>query len=274
MKCENCGKEHDGKYGSGRFCCAKCARGFSTKFITEEGRKKQKEALNDKENRKKARDSMLKNNENYELDENGNWNKIKKSKKKEKYQDNTNICINKSTKKHRHSLVTGKIGELATAQKFANHGYNIFVPLVDISGVDMIVEKDDGLKKIQVKTSSQSSGDDQRSTEFSLYTNAMCIKQGKATNNKKIYSTDQVDYFALYSEIDKDVYLLENDGKTKSITIRNSIDPSNLTTKGKNLERLHMAEDYQIDKVLNDIDNKIHQSDIIEIDDFIEKDSE
>jgi len=31
MKCENCKSQHDGKYGSGRFCTSKCARGFSTK---------------------------------------------------------------------------------------------------------------------------------------------------------------------------------------------------------------------------------------------------
>ena len=31
MICENCGKEHDGSYGSGRFCCKECARSFSTK---------------------------------------------------------------------------------------------------------------------------------------------------------------------------------------------------------------------------------------------------
>lgn len=30
-KCENCGKQHDGDYGSGRFCSVKCARCFSTK---------------------------------------------------------------------------------------------------------------------------------------------------------------------------------------------------------------------------------------------------
>lgn len=29
--CENCGCSHDGSYGSGRFCSAKCARCFSTK---------------------------------------------------------------------------------------------------------------------------------------------------------------------------------------------------------------------------------------------------
>ena len=36
MICENCGKEHDGFYGSGRFCSSKCARGFSTKAKREE----------------------------------------------------------------------------------------------------------------------------------------------------------------------------------------------------------------------------------------------
>jgi hypothetical protein len=36
MKCENCEKEHDGTYGSGRFCSKKCARGFSTKAKRKE----------------------------------------------------------------------------------------------------------------------------------------------------------------------------------------------------------------------------------------------
>lgn len=31
MFCENCNKDHNSEYGSGRFCSAKCARGFSTK---------------------------------------------------------------------------------------------------------------------------------------------------------------------------------------------------------------------------------------------------
>lgn len=33
MICENCKINHDGSYGSGRFCSSKCARGFSTKNI-------------------------------------------------------------------------------------------------------------------------------------------------------------------------------------------------------------------------------------------------
>ncbi len=31
MKCEYCLSEHNGEYGSGRFCCKKCACGFSTR---------------------------------------------------------------------------------------------------------------------------------------------------------------------------------------------------------------------------------------------------
>lgn len=36
MICENCKKEFDVVYGSGRFCCSKCARGFSTKAKRKE----------------------------------------------------------------------------------------------------------------------------------------------------------------------------------------------------------------------------------------------
>jgi len=31
MECENCKVDHDGTFGSGRFCSMKCSRGFSTK---------------------------------------------------------------------------------------------------------------------------------------------------------------------------------------------------------------------------------------------------
>lgn len=40
MKCNNCECEHDGSYGSGRFCSLKCARGFSTKAKRKEIAKK------------------------------------------------------------------------------------------------------------------------------------------------------------------------------------------------------------------------------------------
>lgn len=48
MKCEYCSKEHDGKYGSGRFCCQECARGFSTKAKRKEINKKVSKKLSRK----------------------------------------------------------------------------------------------------------------------------------------------------------------------------------------------------------------------------------
>ena len=40
MICEKCEKEHDGSYGSGRFCSSKCARSFSTSKCRDEINKK------------------------------------------------------------------------------------------------------------------------------------------------------------------------------------------------------------------------------------------
>lgn len=45
MKCENCQKEHNGEYGSGRFCSQKCSRSFSSKIKREEINKKVSETL-------------------------------------------------------------------------------------------------------------------------------------------------------------------------------------------------------------------------------------
>jgi hypothetical protein len=47
--CENCGKEHDGSYGSGRFCSTLCSRSFSTKDRRQEINSKVSETLLKKE---------------------------------------------------------------------------------------------------------------------------------------------------------------------------------------------------------------------------------
>jgi len=45
MVCDNCEIEHNGHYGSGRFCSVKCARGFSTKNKREDISKKVSQKL-------------------------------------------------------------------------------------------------------------------------------------------------------------------------------------------------------------------------------------
>lgn len=51
MICENCGKEHDGYYGSGRFCCASCRASFTNKQRgkhSEETKQKITKSINNK----------------------------------------------------------------------------------------------------------------------------------------------------------------------------------------------------------------------------------
>lgn len=43
MKCEACGKEHDGSYGSGRFCCRSCA---NTRQHTDKTKQKIRNSVN------------------------------------------------------------------------------------------------------------------------------------------------------------------------------------------------------------------------------------
>lgn len=45
MKCQNCNKEHDGSYGSGRFCSSHCARSFATSKNRKEINKKVSETM-------------------------------------------------------------------------------------------------------------------------------------------------------------------------------------------------------------------------------------
>lgn len=51
MICENCGKEHDGSYGSGRFCCSSCRASFTNKQRgkhSEETKQKIAKGINNK----------------------------------------------------------------------------------------------------------------------------------------------------------------------------------------------------------------------------------
>lgn len=52
--CENCEKEHDGTYGSGRFCSTKCSRGFSTKSKRKEINEKVSKSLYGRGNGRKT----------------------------------------------------------------------------------------------------------------------------------------------------------------------------------------------------------------------------
>ena len=107
-KCEFCGSEHDGNYGSGRFCSARCASKYSNAFVSEQGRNNQIRALNDEENRKKAINA-----------------RSREEKQKKNYRDDLRP-------KFKHTLCLGKIGELEVGKKFLEHGYDVYIPLLAV----------------------------------------------------------------------------------------------------------------------------------------------
>lgn len=61
VKCENCLKDHNGEYGSGRFCEEKCSRSFSSKINKEEKNKKISAALKNKKLSDEQRERLLTN---------------------------------------------------------------------------------------------------------------------------------------------------------------------------------------------------------------------
>ena len=240
--CEYCGKEHDGSYGSGRFCCAKCARKFSNRFVDEDGRKRQIQALLDPENREKGVLSARKKN----------LGKIKANK---------HPCANNIVNGSKiTSLNLGKIGELKTIEKFLEKNIPVYTPIVDNSGVDLIADINGKLLKIQVKTSTRN---DSEKTCFELTTtNARYKKNGERTGITKKYSSENIDYFSLYDYTSDELYMLKNTGEKSSVTIR--LQPP----KNNQYTNTNLKEDYNIDKIIDLICKDIDPDNVIESENF------
>ena len=254
MICEYCGSEHDGSYGSGRFCSAKCARTYSTMNMPEESNKRRLAGL------KKARDITIEKNRK----------KRKNKKKRGQYKASYNASFYNTNIRNLHTMETGKLGELFVASKFISHGYEVFVPLVDRNGVDMIIKKGQNIKTVQVKTSN--TVDTKNSVSiFRIVKHERHIKNGSYTQKRKRYSPEEVNLFSLYSTAFNDAYLVENtENAPLSINIRDHYS----SPRGTQPSVTHMAEDYQIDKVLNEMDMGINQSDIVMDIDYKEVDNE
>lgn len=245
--CEYCGKEHEGSYGSGRFCCARCARKFANRFVDEDGRKRQVQALLDPVNRQKTAETRKRKSEERK--------KLGLDKPK-----NPRSTLLPSLRKGTYTSKIGLLGELRTMEEFEKHGISVYVPISHDSEVDMIAEINGEFKKIQVKSSTRSDGD---RCNFGLQSsNTRYRKDGKLNGRKKSYSPDEIDYFSLYDYNDDEVYLLENDHERTWITLRSS------PMKNPNQNSPNYKEDYRIDKILDLICRNIDSDDIIDVDDY------
>lgn len=97
MICENCDKEHDGSYGSGRFCSAKCARGYSTKLKRAE--------INEK-----VSSSLKKQSEELSQRASKQWKGIPKS---EAHKEALSLSVKKSFEENGSFIKPNSIRELS-----------------------------------------------------------------------------------------------------------------------------------------------------------------
>lgn len=229
--CEYCNKEHEGSYGSGRFCSSKCARKFSQKFVTENGRKRQIRVLTNPDNREKAVNGYRK------------YCQAKVLAKRDipKYEKKLSEGFN-------HRVSKGTIGESIAVLKFMQRDIPVAEILIDLCGVDLLAYFGGKWNTIQVKTSSQTVDDYGNNIIFSLTGMNHTVKGNRMYYSDKYYSTDDIDYFILYDALHNELFMLKNDGNRKNITIRYK------KTESINSREINYAEDYQIDNVLDNIE--------------------
>lgn len=129
----------------------------------------------------------------------------------------------------------GILGEAKVLAKFVELGIPISIPFGDNCSYDLIAEFNGKLNKIQIKSSTQTSED---VTQFK-------ISKTRINRNENVtsyYTKNEVDYFALYSVVKDQIYLVSfEDSPSVGIPIRH--------TKPKNnqIDRAKMDYDYLID---------------------------
>lgn len=133
----------------------------------------------------------------------------------------------------------GNITEIETILSFMKLGYNVLIPYGDCERYDYVVDINGRLIKIQTKTSRSINNGE----SFSFSCRSSNKKDGKIIHRK--YTCEEIDYFA--TMFNENCYLIPTKecGTDKIIRV--------LPTKNGQTKRISWAEDYEIEKVTNDI---------------------
>lgn len=130
----------------------------------------------------------------------------------------------------------GKLGEAKVLTKFIELGIQVYLPFGEGSSVDLIAEFNGKLNRIQVKSTEK---DNNGTLIFSICSTTL---QEGGKIQKHIYSTNEIDYFALYSSVTDEVYLLPiKEAPTKKFSLR---------YKEPYSSKSHKAEDYLLTNFL------------------------
>ena len=130
----------------------------------------------------------------------------------------------------------GNLGEAKVLAKFVELGIQCYLPFGDGSTADLIAEFNGKLNRIQVKSTTK---DENGSLPFSICSTTI---RADGEIHKHFYTEEEIDYYALYSSVTDEVYLLSvKDAPNRKVTIRYK-EPYASTSK--------KAQDYLIEKIL------------------------
>lgn len=223
MECEQCSEEHDGIYGSGRFCKEGCSRSYARN--TDSGGTKI--------------GSCIKCNKDVEVDKRTSIDKIwcekcRDVRIKERNKNRVQVPYKKDNKdlyKNFHSKQKGILAETAVKLDLFKQGYFVATLDDDLLPFDLIaIDKDYKTYKVQVKYCPL-----KRNGGITLdLRNSMSNKNLKYS---KYYSEYEVDVFAIYvPDIDECFYIkFEETKNNRSIAFR---------YKKSNIKSSRMLEDY------------------------------
>lgn len=137
----------------------------------------------------------------------------------------------------------GDLGESVAIMKFTQMGCIVSKPLTNNARYDLIVEYNNKLYKVQVKTTQAIK--ENVKMEFSIKTTNYSQGSWKSTG----YTNNEIDLFFLYC-IENNwcgLYTNENGEFQKNLTLR-LVAPKNNQTKG-----IRLAEDYQFDNKFGEL---------------------
>lgn len=134
-----------------------------------------------------------------------------------------------------HSKKKGNIGQFGVALAFAKLGYSVFSEEGDISKIDLIVEKNNKIHRIQCKA-------------VTPIDDKIIVSLKKSGPNYSFkYNENMFDYFAVYDLEDCAVYLVSSSvlkNHNSSIILRKA------KSKNNQIKNIHLAEDFEIANVL------------------------
>lgn len=122
----------------------------------------------------------------------------------------------------------GNIGEAIVLAEFTKRGIQCCLPFGDSARYDLIAEFNGKLNKIQVKTS------ESKDSSYVVSLRSATIRHGK--DYRKVYTSTDIDYFAVYNIYSKLVLLLPITEFNKRVTIKINLEPKSTHNQHKTFD--------------------------------------